>query len=191
LHAPALHRPAAKPFAAAPHEPALLEAAPPSAELSAELCALLDQHARRPSRHRLALFLVEQYDTIQAAAERYPRCPAWLFAAAALLETSGGQSEISQNSNNLFNLKARKDEVFAGRFYVDRKGVKWAKYSSYAASFDAFGCLVTSYNLDSVDAFSFAQSPYLAGYDKAKRDRYARRLLELVEMYNLKQIFKK
>lgn len=156
----------------------------------AALCRLEQLHQHRPSRAALVRFLTEQYDAIQAAAERYPRCPAWLFAAAALLETSGGQSKISQNSLNLFNLKPRKDELFAGSFYVDRKGTKWAKYSSFEQSFDAFGCLITKYDLSEITPLKFAQSPFLAGYSQHKRAQYAKRLSELVEMYELDKIFK-
>lgn len=182
--------PKTMPPAAAPPQIAQVKPDQPAAEPSrAALCSLEQLHQHRPSRAALVRFLTEQYDAIQAAAERYPRCPAWLFAAAALLETSGGQSEISQNSLNIFNLKPRKDELFAGRFYQDRRGVKWAKYSSFEQSFDAFGCLITRYNLGEITPLKFAQSPFLSGYNQHKRAQYAKRLSELVEMYELDKIF--
>jgi len=149
----------------------------------------LAKFEKHPPRAKVALFLSDKYNEIQAAAAQFPTVPAWLFAAVAIIETGGGQSSIAQNSNNLFNIKALKADIEKGCFYADKKGVKWAKYSNIKASFSAFGRLVTAYDLGEITPQSFAQSKYIAGYNKAQRSRYKQSLQNVIEMYQLKQVF--
>lgn len=131
----------------------------------------------------------DKYNEIQAAAAQFPTVPAWLFAAVAIIETGGGQSSIAQNSNNLFNIKALKADIEKGCFYADKKGVKWAKYSNSKASFAAFGRLITAYNLGEITPQSFAQSRYIAGYSQTQRSQYEKSLKNLIDTYQLKQVF--
>ena len=150
---------------------------------------MLTKYTTHSRRAKLANFVADNYETIQAAAAQFPAVPAWLFSAVAMLETQGGQSSIAQNSNNIFNIKATQSDVKQGCFYADKKGVKWAKYANHQAAFVAFGRLVTAYELGEITPYIFAQSKFISGYSKAQRRGYERDLQSIIDMYQLMQIF--
>jgi hypothetical protein len=149
----------------------------------AEIDLILTKYARQSSKLEFAYF-VQNWAGYAKNLQHSTGIPLSIILGVALLETGGGQSEIAQNSNNLFNIKAKKTELA----YVCQRGILWAKYDSKEQSFDEFVRLVSSYDLGEVTPHSFAQSPYIAGANKAARERYRADLERIISDYRLDKI---
>lgn len=149
----------------------------------AEIDLLLTKYARQSSKLEFAYF-VQNWAVYAKTLQDETAIPLAIILGVALLETGGGQSSIAQNSNNLFNIKAKK----SGCSYRCGRGILWAKYDSKEQSFAAFVGLVSSYNLGEITPHSFAQSPYIAGADKATRERYRADLERIISDYRLDKI---
>ena len=151
---------------------------------SARLDLLLLKFAKRGSKLAFAKF-VQDWAVQARQIQSSSGIPAQITLAVALLETGGGQSEIARQSNNLFNIKALKTDCS----YRCGRGSNWAKYESKEQSFAHFARLVSGYNLGEITPHRFAQSPYLAGASKIKRAKYAQKIQDIIEQYDLIRIF--
>jgi uncharacterized FlgJ-related protein len=170
---------------ASPIKAAQVEAARPTLDgiNKAEIDLLLTKYARQRSKLSFACF-VQNWAGYAKKLQDETGVPMSITLGVALLETGGGQSEIAQNSNNLFNIKSGK----SGCSYRCGRGILWAKYDSKEQSFAAFVGLVSGYNLGEVTPHSFAQSPYIAGANKAARERYRADLERIISDYRLDKI---
>lgn len=170
-------------------EPAKIEAAPlrPASTHSginkAEIGLLLAKYAKQSSKLEFAYF-VQNWAGYAQILQDETGTPLAITLGVALLETGGGQSDIAQQSNNLFNIKQGKEACF----YQCGRGVRWAKYANKEQSFIAFVRLVSSYSLPEITPQSFAQSPYIAGSNRADRERYAADLERIIRDYSLDKI---
>jgi flagellum-specific peptidoglycan hydrolase FlgJ len=174
-----------KPTELAPIKAAQIKAARPKLHgiNKAEIGLLLTKYARQSSKLEFAYF-VQNWAGYAKKLQDETAIPIAIILGVALLETGGGQSDIARNSHNLFNIKALKTELA----YVCQRGVRWAKYDSKEQSFAAFVGLVSGYNLGEVTPHSFAQSPYIAGANKATRERYKADLERIISDYRLDKI---
>jgi flagellum-specific peptidoglycan hydrolase FlgJ len=150
---------------------------------NAEIDLLMTKYARQRSKLAFARF-IQNWAEYAKELQDSTGVPLAIILGVALLETGGGQSEIAQHSHNLFNIKAKKTDCF----YQCGRGVRWAKYDSEEQSFDAFARLVSGYNLGEITPHSFAQSPYIAGANKATRERYRADLERIISDYRLDKI---
>ena len=82
----------------------------------------------------------EQYKTVAMEQMRRYGIPASVTLAQGILESSNGQSELSQLGNNHFGIKATKGWLAAGGDYLvytdDRPNEKFCKYDSVTASYE-------------------------------------------------------
>lgn len=60
--------------------------------------------------------------------------PVSVQLAQAIMESGGGKSNISINSNNHFGIKYYKN-AYNGKYYTDRRGIKWRSYNSVIESY--------------------------------------------------------
>lgn len=60
--------------------------------------------------------------------------PTSVQLAQAIQESGGGRSNIAQNSNNHFGIKYYKN-AYKGKYYTDRRGIKWRAYDSVIESY--------------------------------------------------------
>jgi flagellum-specific peptidoglycan hydrolase FlgJ len=149
----------------------------------AEIDLLLTKYARQSSNLEFAYF-VQNWAKCAKKLQDETGVPMAITLGVALLETGGGQSEIAQNSNNLFNIKAKGTDSS----YRCGRGILWAKYDSKEQSFNHFVQLLSGYSLGEITPHSFAQSPYIAGANKATRERYKADLERIISDYRLDKI---
>jgi flagellum-specific peptidoglycan hydrolase FlgJ len=170
---------------ASPIKAAQSEAARPKLDgiNKAEIDLLMTKYARQSSKLEFAYF-VQNWAVYAKKLQDETGVPMAITLGVALLETGGGQSEIAQNSNNLFNIKSGK----LGCSYRCGRGVLWAKYDSKEQSFNHFVQLLSGYSLGEITPHSFAQSPYIAGANKATRERYKADLERIIQAYRLDKI---
>lgn len=60
--------------------------------------------------------------------------PTSIQLAQAIQESGGGRSNIAKNSNNHFGIKYYKQH-YKGKYYTDRRGIKWRAYDSVFDSY--------------------------------------------------------
>ena len=60
--------------------------------------------------------------------------PTSVQLAQAIQESGGGRSNIAKNSNNHFGIKYYKN-AYKGKYYTDRRGIKWRAYDSVIESY--------------------------------------------------------
>jgi flagellum-specific peptidoglycan hydrolase FlgJ len=150
---------------------------------NAEIDFILTKYARQRSKLAFACF-VQNWAGYAKKLQDSTGVPMAITLGVALLETGGGQSEIAQRSHNLFNIKSKgTDSAF-----LCGRGTLWAKYDSKEQSFNHFVQLLSGYSLGEITPHSFAQSPYIAGANKATRERYKADLERIISDYRLDKI---
>ena len=119
--------------------------------------------------------------------------PAAISLAQGILETGSGKSELCKEANNHFGIKCKKE--WTGDTYLhddDRRHECFRKYKSAKDSYiDHSNFLATRshysflFKLDPTDYKGWCNGLRKAGY--ATNPKYATRLIDLIEDYNLQQ----
>ncbi len=119
--------------------------------------------------------------------------PAAITLAQGIHETAAGKSELATNANNHFGIKCKSNWIGETYFYDDDKKQEcFRKYSNALQSYiDHSDFLKQSsrytslFELDITDYVGWSQGLKKAGY--ATNPLYSKKLIELVEKYNLQQ----
>lgn len=122
--------------------------------------------------------------------------PASITLAQGILESAGGTSELASKSNNHFGIKCHNswdgDKVYHDD---DKKGECFRKYDDPEESFRDHSLFLSTrsryaflFELDRDDYKGWAKGLRKAGY--ATNKKYADRLIDLIEKYNLDQFDK-
>jgi len=119
--------------------------------------------------------------------------PAAISLAQGILETGSGTSELSTEANNHFGIKCKKE--WTGETYLhddDRRRECFRKYKSAKESYiDHSNFLkerahyASLFDLDITDYQAWSKGLRKAGY--ATNPKYATRLIQLIEKYNLQE----
>lgn len=136
---------------------------------------------------------IEQYKYWAMEEQIRTGVPAAISLAQGILETGSGTSELSTKANNHFGIKCKKD--WTGETFLhddDRRRECFRKYSTAKESYqDHSNFLKTRehyaflFNLEMTDYTSWCNGLRKAGY--ATNPKYASRLIQLIEKYNLQQ----
>lgn len=118
--------------------------------------------------------------------------PASITLSQGILESGFGNSELAQNANNHFGIKCH---GWKGKTYLkddDKRDECFRKYKNAAQSFEDHSEFLTSrsryaslFELEITDYKSWAKGLKAAGY--ATNPKYPRRLIDIIEKYNLDQ----
>lgn len=136
----------------------------------------------------------EQYKTVAMEQMRRYGIPASVTLAQGILESSNGQSELSQLGNNHFGIKATKGWLAAGGDYLvytdDRPNEKFCKYDSVAASYEHHSQFLAQnsryarcFKLSPDDYKGWTEGIARAGY--ASGNSYAKNLQAIIEANGL------
>jgi len=136
----------------------------------------------------------EQYKTVAMEQMRRYGIPASVTLAQGILESSNGQSELSQLGNNHFGIKATKGWLAAGGEYLvytdDRPNEKFCKYDSVAASYEHHSQFLAQnsryarcFKLSPDDYKGWTEGIARAGY--ASGNSYAKNLQAIIEANGL------
>ena len=136
----------------------------------------------------------EQYKTVAMEQMRRYGIPASVTLAQGILESSNGQSELSQLGNNHFGIKATKGWLAAGGDYLvytdDRPNEQFCKYDSVTASYEHHSQFLAQnsryarcFKLSPDDYKGWTEGIARAGY--ASGNSYAKNLQAIIEANGL------
>lgn len=133
---------------------------------------------------------IEQWKEIAIRQMHSHKIPASITMAQGILESSFGNSELAVKANNHFGIKCHGWE--GDKIYKDddAKNECFRKYPSAEMSFEDHSLFLTSrprygslFQLEITDYTGWANGLKAAGY--ATNPKYAKRLIDLIERYNL------
>lgn len=133
---------------------------------------------------------IDQYKDIAITEMHKYGIPASITLAQGLLESGAGTSFLAREANNHFGIKSHGWEGRTVRHDDDYRGEKFRAYDSALESFEdhskflAFRPYYKSlFTLDKTDYKAWAHGLKRAGY--ATNPQYARRLIDIIEVYQL------
>ncbi len=139
---------------------------------------------------------INKYKSIAIKEMKQYGIPASITLAQGILESAGGTSELASKSNNHFGIKCHNswdgDKVYHDD---DKKGECFRKYDDPEESFRDHSLFLSTrsryaflFELERDDYKGWAKGLRKAGY--ATNKKYADRLIDLIEKYNLHQFDK-
>lgn len=133
---------------------------------------------------------IDQYKDIAIVEMQKYGIPASITLAQGLLESGAGTSYLAQNANNHFGIKSHGWEGRTVRHDDDYRGEKFRAYDSALESFEDHSKFLayrpyykSLFSLDKTDYKAWAHGLKRAGY--ATNPQYARRLIDIIEVYQL------
>ena len=136
---------------------------------------------------------IEQYKYWAMEEQVRAGVPAAISLAQGILETGSGTSELSTKANNHFGIKCKKD--WTGETFLhddDRRRECFRKYATAKESYQDHSNFLKErehyaflFKLEMTDYTSWSNGLRKAGY--ATNPKYASRLIQLIEKYNLQQ----
>ncbi|MEM6725696.1 MAG: glucosaminidase domain-containing protein, partial [Bacteroidota bacterium] len=180
---------------ALPHSTGLVDNTPPSQpDLFMDPAFLGDQNSSAEQKKERCKAYIERFSkTAQSEMEQFG-IPASITLAQGLLESNAGKSKLAVQNNNHFGMKCFSKKCTKGHcsnFEDDHHKDFFRIYGSSWESFRAHSTLLQGKryrhlrNLGTRDYVSWATGLQKAGYATDKR--YAKKLIRLIESFNLQQ----
>lgn len=133
---------------------------------------------------------IEKYKFVAIKKMTEYKIPASITLAQGILESGAGTSHLARTANNHFGIKCYDGWKGASVYKNDdKKGECFKKYKTVDESFDDHSVFLkrdrykSLFNLKTTDYKGWANGLQSAGYATDKN--YAKKLIELIEMYNL------
>ncbi len=136
---------------------------------------------------------ISQYKELAMAEQRRAGVPAAITLAQGIHESASGRSELAVDGNNHFGIKCKK--TWTGQTILhddDRRQECFRKYTSSDESYIDHSNFLRKnkryaqlFSLEKTDYISWSQGLRKAGY--ATNPKYATRLIDLIEKYNLQE----
>lgn len=136
---------------------------------------------------------IEQYKELAVREQRRAGVPAAITLAQGIHESAAGKSELAVDANNHFGIKCKKTWTGATILHDDdRRQECFRKYESSDDSYVDHSDFLKNnkryeklFELEKTDYIGWSQGLRKAGY--ATNPKYASRLIDLIEKYNLQE----
>ncbi|RQO32508.1 hypothetical protein DBR32_02595 [Taibaiella sp. KBW10] len=145
------------------------------------------------SQNRDVLDYIEKYKAVAVAEQQRTGIPAAITLAQGIHESASGKSELSLNAHNHFGIKCK--STWLGETYTytdDAKDECFRKYESDLHSYKDHSDFLKN-NPRYLSLFSLAQNDYKSWANGLKKcgyatnPKYAQKLIDLIERYDLQQ----
>jgi len=147
-------------------------------------------------QNKAYLTYIEKYHSLAEKQQKLHNIPASIILAQGLLESSAGQSYLSQRANNHFGIKCNNDWTGETIYWDDdEKNECFRRYKSVSESYEDHSLFLKKrqryaflFQLDPTDYQGWAFGLKNAGY--ATDPAYAYKLISIIENYNLQRFDK-
>lgn len=157
------------------------------------LCSMLIGYAQ--SKNQAYLDYIDQYRSIAIQQQKKHGIPAAITLAQGLLESAAGRSELATKANNHFGIKCNSE--WNGRTFTaddETKNECFRRYHSAEESYEDHSLFLlrkryeSLFQLSITDYKGWARGLKACGY--ATDPKYAEKLINLIELYDLQHITK-
>lgn len=153
-------------------------------------CFITSSFAAKVTKQQTYTNYIEKYAPIAVVKMQEHGIPASITLAQGILESGAGQSELARKSNNHFGIKCHNDWTGDKVYHDDDKKQEcFRKYKSVELSYEDHSQFLKKprykklFDLDPTDYKNWAKGLKECGY--ATAPDYSKRLIELIELYEL------